>query len=177
MGRPSFRLTMSENADPPEYLESADDAGESETQTGVGAESAWTPSPADLPSAPPNRAITLTAANFDTVLTRYDTVFVYLWAEACIPCRELKPRLDDLAARWAGDVALGTLKTDAFPALSKRNRSLRGRLIGKLVSDMDGPSPTLVLYRDGERVARTWGTDPDYDDDLDYFEDWVAENR
>lgn len=128
----------------------------------------------------PEETVTLTDENFDDVIESYSTVLVYLWAEACEPCKALKPDLDDLAAEWQGEVVLGTLKSDDYPGLSKQNRSLKGLFIGRLSREFDGPSPTFVLYEDRALVARTWGIDAEYaktDRELAYIRDWVDEHR
>lgn len=132
------------------------------------------------PDSWPDGTVTLTSENFDDVTGSYSTVLVYMWAKACAPCKELKPELDELAAEWRDDIVLGTLKTDDYPALSKQNRSLKGRFLGKLSRDFDGPSPTFVLYEDKELVSRTWGIDAEYAKagrELDYIREWVAEER
>lgn len=128
----------------------------------------------------PVEPVELTEENFDDVIGEYETVFIYMWAEACEPCKAFKPKLATLAYEWQGDVVVGTLDTGAEPGLSKQNRSLTGRLIGKLTSELDGPLPTFCLYEDGELVARTSGFDREYaleDRKLECVREWVEENR
>jgi thiol-disulfide isomerase/thioredoxin len=128
----------------------------------------------------PSEPVTLTEANFEDVVSEYETVFVYMWAEACQPCLEFKPELATLADEWHGDIVVATLDTGAEPGLSKQQRSLKGRLIGKLTSELDGPLPTFLLYENGERIARTAGFDSEYALDgrkLEYVRQWVEENR
>jgi|GEM_PF-772739 thiol-disulfide isomerase/thioredoxin len=128
----------------------------------------------------PGDPVALTESNFERVVGEHDTVFVYMWAEACQPCKEFKPELAALADDWHGDVVVGTLDTGTQPGLSKRNRSLKGRLLGKLSSELDGPLPTFLLYQDGDLVARTAGFDREYareDRKLEFVRDWVTENR
>lgn len=128
----------------------------------------------------PAEPIELTEANFDDVLDEHETVLVYMWAEACKPCKEFKPNLATLADEWQGDVVIGTLDTGAEPGLSKQNRSFTGRLIGMFTSELDGPLPTFCLYEDGELVERTSGFDREYaleDRKLEYVREWVGENR
>jgi len=124
----------------------------------------------------PTDPISLTTDNFDRVIGTYPAVFVYMWAEACDPCKETKERLDELAERFQNRVRIGTLCTDDQRALAKRNRSWRGRLVGKLTAEIDGPLPGLILYVDGEVTARDAYVDADYDDRIAYLADWIEQN-
>lgn len=121
----------------------------------------------------PSEPVTLTDENFDRLVAEYPAVFVYMWADACEPCKNLLPRLDDLVESYRGEVLIGTLCTDAYPRLSKQNRSWRGRLVGKLTDKIDGPLPGLLLYVGGDLVARDAYVDSEYDDHLAYLDDWI----
>lgn len=90
------------------------------------------------------KIINVTAATFDTAVAERDgLVLVDLWSPGCMPCRAIAPIVDDLAADFAGDLAVCKVDVDAEPLLSER---LAARGV-----------PTLALYRDGKEVGRVLG--------------------
>ncbi len=73
-------------------------------------------------------------------------ILVDFHADWCGPCKVMAPVLDELAADQVGRVLVVKVDTDAFPAVVAR-LGIRG-------------IPTLILYRDGEEVARQTGAVP-----------------
>ncbi|WP_435363020.1 thioredoxin family protein [Haloarchaeobius sp. DYHT-AS-18] len=128
----------------------------------------------------PDGTVTLTPENFDAVVGSYPTTLVYMWADACVPCKEFKPELSDLADEWHEEVAIGTLDTAAHPELAKQHWSFTDRLQGKLSRTFDGPLPTFCLYEGDEMVAQTTGIDREYALDgrkKEYVREWVDEQQ
>jgi thioredoxin 2 len=73
-------------------------------------------------------------------------VLVDLWAEWCVPCRQVSPALAQLARERAGQVKLVKVDVDRAPMLSQRY-------------DVQA-IPTLIVLRGGEVIARQTGAAP-----------------
>jgi thioredoxin 1 len=87
----------------------------------------------------------VTDADWDRrVLERDVPVLVDFWAPWCAPCRVVEPLVRDLAARYEGRLDVARLDVDAEPRSAARYAVLA--------------LPTLVLFRDGEPVARLTGS-------------------
>jgi thioredoxin len=77
------------------------------------------------------------------VLGREEPILVDFWAPWCGPCLRIAPVVADLAARYAGRMAVGKLNIDEHPRSGIRYDVLS--------------IPTLILFRDGRPVARVTG--------------------
>jgi thioredoxin 2 len=91
-----------------------------------------------------DRPVKVSGAAFDAVIGGTDVpVLVDFYADWCGPCKTMAPLLDDIAVARAGELLVAKLDTDKDPALSARF-GIRG-------------IPTLILFREGNEVARSTG--------------------
>jgi thioredoxin 1 len=89
----------------------------------------------------------LTAANFETeVLRATGPVLVDFYAPWCGPCKMLAPLLEQLAGEMAGQMQFAKLNVDDAQEIAGRY-GLTG-------------VPTLMLFRDGQRVDQMVGMAP-----------------
>lgn len=77
------------------------------------------------------------------VLQASNTVLVDFWAPWCGPCRLIAPLMDWAAETYAGKLAVGKLEVDGNP-VTRDAYQVQG-------------IPTLILFRNGEEVARQEG--------------------
>ena len=91
--------------------------------------------------------ITITADNFDTEVTNSDVpVLIDFWAEWCMPCKMIAPVLEEIGAEYDGKLKVGKLDVDSE---------------GELAMKFSVQSiPTLLLFKNGEEVARKVGAVP-----------------
>ena len=88
-----------------------------------------------------------TDADFGQVTKTSELVLVDLWAPWCGPCRMVAPVLERLAERYAGKVKVVKVNVDDNPQVARA---------------FDANSiPTLVFLRDGKRVDRVVGAQPE----------------
>ena len=87
--------------------------------------------------------ITLTADNFDQEVLKSDRpVLVDFWAAWCGPCMALAPTIDEIADEQ-DKVKVGKVNVDEQQELARQYRVMS--------------IPTLMVFRDGELVAREAG--------------------
>src|SRR4029450_8206481 len=73
-------------------------------------------------------------------------VVVDMWAPWCGPCRIVSPALEQLSREFAGKVKLAKVNVDEAPKLSRRFTIQA--------------IPSLLLFQDGEVIARQTGAAP-----------------
>lgn len=100
-----------------------------------------------------DRPVKVAQEDFDgTVLGSSAPVLVDFYADWCGPCKWVAPVLDEIAREHVGRILVAKVDTDRAPEVAGRYgiRSI----------------PTLVVFRDGEEVARSVGFEPDRLKDL-----------
>jgi thioredoxin 1 len=90
---------------------------------------------------------TLTDATFDEVVGSSDKpVLVDFWAEWCGPCKMIAPILEEFADEQEDKFKIGKLDVDLNVATATKYSVMS--------------IPTLLLFKDGEVVARLVGAKP-----------------
>lgn len=82
----------------------------------------------------------------DEVETSDVPVLVDFWAEWCGPCKQLAPRIEELAEEFDGDVKFVKVDVD-------ENQELAGQFGIRSI-------PTLLLFDEGEKVDQIVGSVP-----------------
>jgi len=82
------------------------------------------------------QSVTITKDNFEKEVIQSELpVLVDFWAAWCGPCRVIASIVEELAAKYAGQLKVGKLNVD-------ENRALATRFSVRSI-------PTLMLFRDG----------------------------
>ena len=90
---------------------------------------------------------TLTDETFKEVVGSAETpMLVDFWAEWCGPCKQIAPILEELATEQDGRLAIGKLNVDDNLQVAQQFSVMS--------------IPTLILFKDGEPVARLVGAKP-----------------
>jgi len=103
----------------------------------------------------PSKPIDVTDANFDEIISKYDTVVVDFWAPWCGPCKMIEPSIKKLASEMRGKVVFAELNVDENPKVAMRYRVMS--------------IPTLILFRKGKMTDRSVGALP-----YDLLKDWIS---
>jgi len=90
--------------------------------------------------------ITVTAQNFDEVISGGKPVLVDFWASWCGPCRMLAPVIEELASELEGECVVGKVNVDDFPELAERFGIIS--------------IPTVLLFKDGVLTEKVIGIRP-----------------
>ena len=93
-----------------------------------------------------HKAIEITDANFEEVISTDKPVLVDFWAEWCGPCRMVGPVVEELAYEFEGKAVIGKVDVDTNPGISAKFgiRSI----------------PTLLYFKDGQIVDKQIGAAP-----------------
>jgi thioredoxin 1 len=94
----------------------------------------------------PNEPVTITDADIDYAIKKYETIVVDCWAPWCGPCRMVGPVIDELAKEMQGKVVFGKLNVDENPETSMKHQIMS--------------IPTLLVFKKGNLVERLVGAYP-----------------
>ena len=94
----------------------------------------------------PNAPITITDADMDEAVKKYDTIVVDCWAPWCGPCRIVGPIIEELAKEMQGKIVFGKLNVDENPATSTKHQIMS--------------IPTMLVFKNGELIDRFVGAMP-----------------
>ncbi len=94
----------------------------------------------------PNAPLTVTDADIDAAIKKYDTIVVDCWAPWCGPCRMVAPIIEELAKEMQGKVVFGKLNVDENPTTSAKHQIMS--------------IPTLLVFKNGNLVDRLVGAFP-----------------
>ena len=93
-----------------------------------------------------SNTITVTAADFESVVGSETPTLVDFWAEWCGPCRAIAPALEELAGEHAGTLTVAKVNVDDNQALALDHEVMS--------------IPTLVIFKDGVEKKRLVGAQP-----------------
>ena len=94
----------------------------------------------------PYTLLTLTDANIDEAIKKYNTIVIDCWAPWCGPCRLVEPVIEELAREMQGKVVFGKLNVDDNLATSAKHQIMS--------------IPTLLVFKNGNLVDRLVGAYP-----------------
>lgn len=92
--------------------------------------------------------VTVTADDFDTVVTSETPTLVDFWADWCGPCHLVAPALEEIAAEHGRDLTVAKLNIDEYPEIAQDYGVMS--------------IPTLIIFKDGVEKKRLVGAQPKY---------------
>jgi thioredoxin 1 len=102
--------------------------------------------PAPRPASSSNMPITVTDADFQSVIAGPGPILVDFWAPWCGPCRMVAPHVEQLAKDFAGRAVIAKMNVDENPQTSQRYQIMS--------------IPALFIFKDGAVVDRIVGAQP-----------------
>lgn len=98
------------------------------------------------PSTESNSPVTLTDADFDSVMTKNPSLIVDCWAPWCGPCRAIAPTIDELAKSYSGKITFGKVNVDDSPKVAQKFGIMS--------------IPTILFIKNGQLVEQLVGVVP-----------------
>ena len=94
----------------------------------------------------PNEPLTLTDADIEQTVNKFETLIIDCWAPWCGPCRMVTPIIEELAKELHGKIVFGKLNVDENPQTSAKHQIMS--------------IPTLLVFKNGSLVDRIVGAMP-----------------
>jgi thioredoxin 1 len=94
----------------------------------------------------PDTPLTLTDANIEEAIKKYNTIVIDCWAPWCGPCKMVEPVIEELAREMQGKIVFGKLNVDENLTTSSKHQIMS--------------IPTLLVFRNGSLVDRLVGAYP-----------------
>ena len=112
---------------------------------------------------PKTSPVTVTAANFTAEVTQSEgLILLDFWAEWCLPCLEIEPLLETIAADLGEQIKICKINVDDNP-----------NLVAEYVPD--NMFPCLVLMTNNTLIDRVYGTDPDLAPKV-FLDQWIGKH-
>ena len=92
------------------------------------------------------KTITITDANFDSIISKNSFVVIDFWAAWCGPCKKISPIIDELASELSDRAIFGKMDVDANPRSPTR---FHVRSI-----------PTIIIFKNRQPVDQLIGSAP-----------------
>ena len=98
----------------------------------------------------PDKPITMSDADIDQHISKYNTLVVDCWAPWCGPCRMIHPIIEELAEEMKGKIVFGKLNVDENQTTAAKYKimSIPSLLVfknGKLADVIVGAMPKQIL--------------------------------
>jgi len=98
----------------------------------------------------PDKPITMSDADIDQHISKYNTLVVDCWAPWCGPCRMIHPIIEELAEEMKGKIVFGKLNVDENQTTAAKYKimSIPSLLVfknGKLADVIIGAMPKQIL--------------------------------
>ena len=94
----------------------------------------------------PNTPLTITDADIEQTIKKYDMMVVDCWAPWCGPCRMVGPIIEELAKEMQGQVVFGKLNVD-----ENQQTSMKYQIMA---------IPTLLVFKNGQLTDKLVGAHP-----------------